>query len=76
MTSLTAVRSRAVSPAHSVSDYASMERRILNYIQERDFNSAFQQVCGKFESSYAICLSLPPFKFGGFKFVFMEPSTY
>lgn len=44
LTSLNAVRSRAVSPAQSVSDYASMERRVLNFIQERDYNSAFQQV--------------------------------
>lgn len=44
LTSLTAARSRAVSPAQSVSDYAAMERRVLNFIQERDYNSAFQQV--------------------------------
>lgn len=44
LTSLTAARSRAVSPAHSVSDYASMERRVLNLIQEGDYNLAFQQV--------------------------------
>ncbi|XP_034237010.1 enhancer of mRNA-decapping protein 4 isoform X4 [Thrips palmi] len=56
LTSLTAVRSRAVSPAHSVSDYASMERRILNCIQERDFNSAFQQALSA--SSIALVLTV------------------
>ncbi|XP_026271713.1 enhancer of mRNA-decapping protein 4 isoform X1 [Frankliniella occidentalis] len=56
LTSLNAVRSRAVSPAQSVSDYASMERRVLNFIQERDYNSAFQQALSA--SSIALVLAV------------------
>lgn len=56
LTSLTAARSRAVSPAHSVSDYASMERRVFNFIQERDFNAAFQQALSA--SSIALVLAV------------------